>query len=182
MTNSVMASSLPKVRSGWMGAYVLSIFVFIGVAWVYVYSMMQVGRYNGLIAQEQEKITALQNDITTAQKDERYLKYVAAKEIVANNPVVWWWDRISRVMNVFTKLQQLWGANIRFSDFSIDYESLSLKWTVSDLKLIYGKWWVIDMFNELDFLQKISVPWYRKTDDWFEFSLAAQVILNNVSN
>jgi hypothetical protein len=53
---------------------------------------------------------------------------------------------------------------------------------VTDLKLVYGKGGVVDMFNELEFLDTITVPSYQKTEDGFEFSLAAKVLLNNVSN
>ena len=177
-----MSSGLPKVRTGWKSIYVLAFLVFLGAVGTYTYSYLQEKSYNNKITKEQEKINVLNNDISVAQKDERFVKYTAAKDIIAKNAISWWWDRISRIMNVFSKLQQLWGANIRFSDFSLDYEGLSLKGTVSDLKLVYGKWWVVDMFNELEFLDEITVPTYQKSEDGFVFSLAAKVLLNNVSN
>lgn len=182
MTNSVMASGLPKVRSGRRYIYILSFLVFLWTAVVCGYWFVQTKRYESLIDWEQTEINLLNEAITAAKKDERYVKYTVAKDIVAKNTLVWRWDRLSRIMNVFTKLQQLWWANIRFSDFSLDYESLSLKWTVSDLKLVYGKGGVIDMFNDLEFLKEITIPSYQKSEDWFTFSLAAQVLLKNVSN
>lgn len=182
MTNSVMASGLPKVRSGRKWVYLLSVIIFFGAILVYGYSYAQTKRYESLTRGEQEKINVLNNDIAVAQKDERYVKYTVAKNIVAQNTPVWRWDRLSRILNVFSKLQQLGWANIRFSDFSVDYESLALKGNVSDLKLVYWKWWVIDMFNDLEFLSEITIPSYKKSDDWFTFSLTAKVLLKNVSN
>jgi hypothetical protein len=41
-----------------------------------------------LSSKEQEQITKLNNDIASAQKDERYLKFSVAKNIVAQNTVV----------------------------------------------------------------------------------------------
>ena len=177
-----MASGLPKVRSGRRCIYVLSFVVFFAAIWLYAYSLAQTKYYESLSRAEQEKITVLNNDIAAAQKDERYVKFTVAKDIVAQNTLVWRWDRLSRILNVFSKLQQLGWSNIRFSDFSLDYESLSLKGNVTDLKLVYWKWWVIDMFNDLEFLSEITIPSYKKSDDWFTFSLAAKVLLKNVSN
>lgn len=182
MTNSVMASGLPKVRSGRKGIYILSFFVFFAAVWVYGYSLAQTKYYQSLIRTEQEQIAVLNNDIAAAQKDDRYVKFTVAKNIVAQNTLSWRGDRLSRILNVFSKLQQLGWANIRFSNFSLDYESLSLQGAVSDLKLVYWKWWVVDMFNDLEFLSEITIPSYKKTEDWFTFSLAAKVLLKNVSN
>ena len=182
MTNSVMASGLPKVRSGRKWVYILSFLVFLGAVLVYGYSLAQTKYYQSLISGEQEQIAKLNSDIAAAQKDDRYVKYTVAKDIVSQNTLAWRWDRLSRILNVFSKLQQLGWSNIRFSDFTLDYESLSLKWTVSDLKLVYWKWGVIDMFNDLEFLSEITIPSYKKSDDWFNFSLAAKVLLKNVSN
>ncbi len=177
-----MASGLPKVRSGRKWIYILSFLVFLAAVCIYGYSFAQTKYYQSLIRGEQEKITVLNNDIAAAQKDERYVKFTVAKNIVSQNTLAWRGDRLSRILNVFSKLQQLGWSNIRFSDFTLDYESLSLKWTVSDLKLVYWKWWVIDMFNDLEFLSEITIPSYKKSDDWFTFSLAAKVLLKNVSN
>jgi hypothetical protein len=182
MTNSVMASGLPSVSSGRKRLYRVSFLVFFIAVWVTIYSLVQTKYYNSLSSKEQEQITKLNNDIASAQKDERYLKFSVAKNIVAQNTVVWRWDRLSRILNVFGKLQQLGWSNIRFSDFTLDYEALSLKWTVSDLKIVYGSWWVIDTFNALEFLDEITIPSYKKTEEWFTFSLTAKVLLKNVWN
>ena len=82
MTNSVMASGFPKVRNSRRGLYILSHLVFFGVAIVYGYSYFQIKHYNSLIGKEQSAIAVLQTDIEVAQKDERYVKYAAAKNIV----------------------------------------------------------------------------------------------------
>ncbi|MBP6085928.1 hypothetical protein KA478_01825 [Patescibacteria group bacterium] len=82
-------------------------------------------------------------------------------------------------MNIFAKLQQLGGPNVRFSNFSLGFDSLSLQGTVNDLKLMYGKGGIIDQFNALEFLKNISIPDYKKTDDGFTFSLVADVVIQN---
>ena len=182
MANSVMDSSLPKVRGSRKLLYTLSYLIAIGTIWIVGYCFFQTKYYESLIQKEQTAISDIDTDINTAMKNDRYVKYAAAKDIIATHSFAWRWDRLSRIMNVFAKLQQLGWANVHFSDFSVDFSSLTLKWTVSDLKLVYGKWWVIDQFNELEFLKTISIPDYKKTDDGYTFSLVADVVLQNVSN
>lgn len=179
MTNSVMASSMPKVRGIRRGLYMLSYLIFFWIIIGGAYAYAQTKNYESRIQKEQEAISVLDNDISAAMKDERYTKYAAAKYIVSTNPVSWWGDRLSRILNIFAKLQQLWGPNVRFSDFGLDYTALSLRGTVNDLKLMYGKGWIIDQFNWLEFLKNISIPDYKKTEDGFTFSLVADVILQN---
>ncbi len=135
-----------------------------------------------MIKAEQEKIAVLNTEIDEVQKDERFLKYAAAKAIATSNNTAWRGDRLSRILAVFSRLQQVWWANVSFSNFTLDYQSLSLEWNVSDLSVIYGKGWVVDMFNELEFLTNINIPAYKKSENWFTFNLSAQILLDNVSN
>ncbi len=179
MTNSVMASGMPKVRGIRRGLYVLSYLIFFWIIIGGAYAYAQTKNYESRIQKEQEAIAVLDNDIAVAMKDERYVKYSAAKYIVTNTSVAGWWDRLSRIMNIFAKLQQLGGPNVRFSNFSLGFDSLSLQGTVNDLKLMYGKGGIIDQFNALEFLKNISIPDYKKTDDGFTFSLVADVVIQN---
>jgi len=87
MANSVMSSGLPKVRTGWKSIYVLAFLVFLGAVGTYTYSYLQEKSYNNKITKEQEKINVLNNDISVAQKDERFVKYTAAKDIIAKNAI-----------------------------------------------------------------------------------------------
>ena len=63
-------------------------------------------------------------------------------------------------------------------------EELSLKWTVSSLKDLYytnASWKIkalLDRFESLDFIEKMTIKEYEKVDDWFEFVLHANVIEN----
>ncbi len=183
MTNSVMTESQPSVRGLWKFLYASSFLVsLVVIVWV-AFAFVQTKRYQAKNTQEQQKIAWLDSDISLAMKDPQYVKYAAAKKLVATQAnTVWRWDRLSRIMSVFTTLQQLWWSSVRFSDFGIDFSSLRLKWTVSDLKLMYGKWGIVDQFNALEFLKEISITEYNKTDDGYTFTLVAQVVLQNVWN
>lgn len=183
MTNSVMMEERPSVRGLWKMLYALSFLIVIAlIAWV-AFAMIQTQRYESNITSQKQKVASLDSDIALAMQDPQYVRYAAAKEVVRTQKnVAWRGDRLSRVMSVFSTLQQLWGSSVRFSDFALDFSSLRLKGTVSDLKLMYGKWGIVDQFNALEFLQDISISDYEKTEDGYTFTLVAQVVLQNVWN
>ncbi len=183
MTNSVMTSSQPSVRGLWKFLYVASFLAAIVVVGWVGFAFVQSKRYESNLSTQQQKIAALDWDIALAMQDPQYVKYAAAKQIVATQAgSAGRGDRLSRIMSVFTTLQQLWGSNVRFSDFAIDFSSLRLKGTVSDLKLMYGKGGIVDQFNALEFLKDISITDYKKAEDGYTFTLVAQVVLQNVWN
>jgi hypothetical protein len=79
-------------------------------------------------------------------------------------------------------------ANIAFSDFEISLESIRLNWYVTNLRILYqwsknadkDKPGLIAKFEELDFLDNISIKTYEKSSDdvGYEFTLTANVINN----
>jgi hypothetical protein len=74
--------------------------------------------------------------------------------------------------------------NIAFSNFEISLENIRLDWYVTNLRLLYrwanSKKWLIEKFEELDFLDNISIKTYEKNDWdlWYNFTLTANVINN----
>jgi hypothetical protein len=64
-------------------------------------------------------------------------------------------------------------------------ESIRLNWYVTNLRILYQwssnwKLWLIQRFEELDFLDNIAIKTYEKSDDDFgyNFTLTANVINN----
>jgi hypothetical protein len=70
------------------------------------------------------------------------------------------------------------------SDFNVDLQKISVKWQVSDLKLLYysnSERWIIsliDRFKNLDFIENLYIKNYTKDKDeiFFSFILEANVI------
>jgi hypothetical protein len=69
------------------------------------------------------------------------------------------------------------------SDFKISLEGISVKWYVFDLRILYNspnadKPALIDKFEQLGFLENISIKTYKKAEDalWYDFVLTADVI------
>ncbi len=139
MTNSVMQSAQPHVRGLWKFLYVMS-FIIACVAIAFVaFTFVQTRRLVASNTQTQKNIATLQADIELAQQDPMYKRYAAAKQLSTSITTVGRGDRLSRIMGVFTTLQQLGGGGTRFSDFNVGFSTLTMKGVVRDLTLVYGK-------------------------------------------
>ena len=77
--------------------------------------------------------------------------------------------------------------NISFSDFEISLERIKLNWYVTNLSILYqwadSKQGLISRFEELSFLDNISIKVYEKTNNTpgfkkYKFTLTANVINN----
>lgn len=172
-----------KVRVPWRKAYIFVLFVFI----VYLaYRGYSFGMTQVLRGQEK----ALQNDIASrdaeiakANTSADYVTYAAGKKLIQlNSQEGGWLDRLTRVIEIFTKLQSLGGGNVQFSDFKIDFDLISLRGTVPNLSYIYAKNGVIDQFVSLDFIKNVAIKDYKKTDNLFEFTLTADISLNGTGS
>ena len=181
MTNSVMNSE-QKVRLPWKKVYrvvLVGFVVYLGYR-AYNFGMTQVLRVQerSLSAHIAEKEAQIQK----ANEVPDYKTYVAAKRLLAQQTEGSWLDRLSRVIEIFTKLQSLGGGNVQFSDFKIDFDLISLRGTVPNLSYIYAKNGVIDQFVALDFIKNVGIKDYRKQGDTFAFTLTADISLNGTGN
>ena len=96
-------------------------------------------------------------------------------------------DHVNAIMAIFGELLAVDSSdtfNIVFSDFQISLENIRLHWYVTNLRLLYQ--WInsnpglITKFEELDFLDNISIKTYEKSSGnlGYEFVLTANVINN----
>lgn len=139
------------------------------------------------ISDVQSEISQAQNNLNSFSDIEWYdkLKYVQKLENDTN--MMPWSDHIRAIMEIFDDLLAVDNSdtfNIAFSDFEISLESIRLNWYVTNLRILYQwsnwKLWLIQRFEELDFLDDIAIKTYEKSDDDFgyNFTLTANVINN----
>ena len=142
----------------------------------------------------EKKISDIQTDIAQAQNDlndfsniEWYDKLKYIQQLENDSHMMPWSDHIEAIMAIFDDLLAVDNSdtfNIAFSDFEISLESIRLDWYVTNLRILYqwSNWkpWLIQRFEELDFLEDISIKTYEKSDDDFgyNFTLTANVINN----
>ena len=146
----------------------------------------------------QRGIVSLRNDIQKKQveldnfsKKPWFDKLQYVQELEKNNLMMPWSDHVNAIMSIFDELLAVDSSdtsNINFSNFEISLEEIRLDGYVTNLRILYqwsrieenDKPGLINRFEELDFLDNISIKTYEKSDwkRWYDFTLTANVINN----
>lgn len=139
------------------------------------------------ISKVQQKIEKKQAELASFSDKPGYdkLKYVQSME--SKNLMMPWSDHIDAIMAIFWDLLDVDKSdtlNITFSNFEISLEKIKLDGHVVNLNVLY-RWansntGLIARFEELDFLDNISIKTYEKSEWklWYDFTLTANVTNN----
>ncbi len=139
------------------------------------------------IASVQEKVRQEQTRLASFSDNPWFDKLQYVKDMEANNNMMPWSDHVNAIMSIFDELLAVDRSdtfNITFSDFEITLTSIRLHGYVTNLRILYqwANWQagLITKFEELDFLENISIKTYEKSSDnlGYEFVLTANVINN----
>ena len=135
----------------------------------------------------QKKIVKKEAELKSFSEKPGYDKLQYVQEMEAKNLMMPRSDHINAIMAIFGDLLDVDKSdtfNIAFSNFEISLEKIKLDWYVTNLRLLYqwanSKKGLINRFEELDFLDNISIKTYEKDDWdlWYNFTLTANVINN----
>lgn len=181
MTNSVMTGE-QKVRVPWKKAYILVLVAFVLYIGYRGYNFGMAYLLHGQETTLQNDIASREAEIQKANASTDYVTYKAAKQLLLVNTQGSWLDRLSRVIGIFTTLQNLGGGNVAFSDFKIDFDLISLRGSVPNLSYIYAKKGVIDQFTALDFIKNVAIKDYKRNEDVFNFTLTADISLHGTGS
>ena len=80
---------------------------------------------------------------------------------------------------MYTELQNVartTNNGIILNDFTIQQDSIQVRGQISELKFMYIKNGIIDRFSALEFVDDITIPYYQKNGEYFDFILRANVI------
>lgn len=139
------------------------------------------------ISRVQKKIEKKQTELASFSDKPGYDKLKYIQDMEANNQMMAWSDHIDAIMAIFWDLLDVDKSdtlNISFSNFEISLEKIKLDWYVTNLRLLYewanSKTGLIARFEELDFLDNISIKTYEKAEWelWYDFTLTANVTNN----
>lgn len=134
-----------------------------------------------------EKINQAQTYLDSFSREKWFDKLQYVKELESNNKMMPRSDHVNAIMQIFDEILAVDNSdtlNIYFSDFEISLENIRLNGHVSSLRILYqwteSKPALIQKFEELDFLEDISIKVYEKTENdfWYDFTLTANVINN----
>lgn len=136
------------------------------------------------------KISNNNNQITSLLAEPSFQQYLQIRELTSQYTQIPWSSYVYKILEILEsiKLLQEERGGVELSDFKVDMNKLSLNGVVSNLRILYGnkenKGGLLDSFNQLDFLQDITIRKYEKSEEnprAFEFTLSANII-NNVSS
>ena len=165
-----------QVDPWWVFAGVLLV-VLILVVWYYGYMLMEVKNVKEEKAIAEEVLWELKSELREAQKDEWYKKYQSAKKVFISAENLDWTERtdylIDLLNNVIAIDQQDQRAS--FEEFQVWTSSIGLQWNVMSITNMYREWWVIDSITAFDFVENVSIPFYKTNEEWVEFILNADI-------
>ena len=139
------------------------------------------------IEKVQKKIVQKEEELRSFSDKPGYDKLQYVQDMEAKNLMMPWSDHINAIMAIFGDLLDVDKSdtfNIAFSNFEISLEKIKLDGYVTNLRLLYqwanSKAGLIERFEELDFLDNISIKTYEKSEWelWYNFTLTANVINN----
>ena len=162
-------------------------FAFLVLLWVWGYLKLSdmYTEYN--ISNLQEEIDVKKAELAGFSDKPGYNKLQYVQEMEKTNLMMPWSDHINAIMAIFGDLLDVDRSdtfNIAFSNFEISLEEIRLDGYVTNLRILYqwanSKKWLIEQFEELDFLNNISIKTYEKSEWelWYQFTLTANVINN----
>lgn len=165
-----------------LGILVLVTLFFVGVL------LLNLGQAAKIQTME-KKIAKKEAQLEEYEASEGYKKFLAVKSLESKTSWLYRYERIEKISEILDDLRNIddenWESTIQLSDFNVSLEELSLRGTVSSLKDLYytnASWKikaVLDRFESLDFIEKMTIKEYQKVDEWFEFVLYANVINND---
>jgi hypothetical protein len=165
----------------------LSFIWLIFLLWVYGYYWYHNFTLDKEINFLQTEINQSQNFIAQRSQWEWYNRFIALKSELSSMQSMTWSEHIQKLIEMLMEVQSIdfWqNDSVEFFDFSINLEKLSLKWNVSNVRLLYvdrpSSPSIISRFLWLHFLKNISLKEY--TIDWWKttFTLDADVVIQPI--
>ena len=172
----------------------LTLLVFLACLWRWGYLKVSNILISYDIDRVQQKIAKRDTRLKSFSDKAGYDKLKYVQDLEANTHTMPWSDHIDAIMAIFKDLLDMDKSdtsNITFSNFEISLERIRLDWYVSNLRILYqwsniadkDKPGLISKFEELDFLDNISIKTYEKWEDplgnnRYKFTLTANVINN----
>lgn len=136
-------------------------------------------RVEEVIQQKEKELLDTKAILRKEKNNTNYKRYQAAKLVMDQN---WQMNRnesIEYLVDLLDELTDL-DANdnsIVLDNFQISDDSINLKWWVIAITTIYKEWWLIDMFESFEFINAISIPFYKRNEetDQIDFVLDATI-------
>lgn len=164
------------------------VIVFIAVLAGYIYFLASNYIVNQKIKNNQETLNKQNIDLEKYKQSTWYNKLYLIRELEKSSQSMPRSEHIPKIISILEDLKSVdpswtWeNDSIILSDFKVNLNEISLKWRVSNLKLLYynSPWWkfkaLIDRFQDLDFIEDMKIKTYDKIwEKYFEFVLNGKI-------
>jgi hypothetical protein len=169
------------------------IFKALGIVFILViiwYFFFQLSTYitNRKIENNQNILNKQNLDLAKYKQSTWYNKIYLIRELEKSSQTMPRSEHIPKIISILEDLKSVdssltWeNDSIILSDFKVNLNEISLKWRVSNLKLLYfnSPSWkfkaLIDRFQDLDFIEDMKIKTYDKIwEKYFEFVLNAKI-------
>lgn len=161
--------------------WVVAGFCFLGLLALiafFVYTKLEIGRAETRLATAQQQLQAKDQEYEQIISDPWYMKYEASKIIEFKEKTIPRKKTITYLIDIYDTVAGLDDDTswIELTDFSVDIDhTIKMRWNINDIRSMYFPWWLIDRFVELDTIDFIHIPFYKKEDEYFEFVLEADI-------
>jgi len=162
--------------------------IFILILIWYIYSKASIYVTDQKIKNNQIILNKQNNDLETYKQSTWYNKLYLIRELEKSSQSMPRSEHIPKIISMLEDLKKIdstwtWeNDSIILSDFKVNLDEISLKWRVSNLKLLYynSPSWkfkaLIDRFQDLDFVKDMRIKTYDKVwEKYFEFVLNAKI-------
>lgn len=163
--------------------------ILFSVLWFYGYLRIDSAITQKNINNQKTLLEQQNKQLTLSQNKWGHEKLNAVRQLENSNRSLPWSEHIPKVIKMLEDLKSVdtsESETIVLSDFKVNLDTISLKWKVSSLPLLYinskkrNYTSLLDRFAQLDFINDLRIQTYEK--EWardFEFVLNANVVLND---
>lgn len=142
-------------------------------------------RLDTQLTQAKTEATDAEEELLSIQKTPSYQKITFAHSLYQSAKDLPRSDHITTLINVLKEVQTIDEGDdtLILYDFTVNLDSIEISWRTSRLALLYypknhTREWLISTVSDLPFLDKIRIQTYLKEEEMYEFTLYANIILD----
>lgn len=160
-------------------SYLFVILFFIWI-WLYAFNSYRIYDTNNKISNIQNNINIKKSEYNSITDRDDYKRLETAIYFERNKRTNSWIDTLQSLINVFDTISSIWDeSSIILEDFIVNMTEVRLKWSVDDLRTVYTENWLITSFQELEFIETISIPSYSQRWNVYQFDLTSKIKIND---
>jgi hypothetical protein len=132
---------------------------------------------NNTIEKKEQLLLTKQNQLRQITTTESYKRYISTKTFLDQVTFTPWKENLDYMISLFELLQAFDDKESEFSldNIQVQPTRISMRGQISSLDIVYRSGGLLDRFLSFSFVDKVKIPYYKKSGDQFSFILEADV-------